>query len=85
MHEIIEEDQTGFIRGRRAQDNIWKTIHIVEEAKKRGESVLLVNMDAEKAFDSMRWTCLYNVLKKFGLIEDSSNVFSHCIMSQQQE
>ena len=56
MPDIIDEDQTGFIKGRQAQDNIRKTIHIVEEVQRRGNSVVLVSLDAEKAFDCVGWT-----------------------------
>lgn len=71
MPDIIDEDQTGFIRGRQTQDNIRKTIHIVEEAQRRGDSAILVSIDAEKAFDSVNWVYLYNVLEKFGFNEKS--------------
>lgn len=50
--DIINEDQTGFIRGRQAQDNIRKTIHIVNAIQKSGESAILVSM----AFYSLSWT-----------------------------
>ena len=71
MPDIIDEDQTGFIKGRQTQDNIRKTIHIVEEVKRRGKSVVLVSLDAEKAFGCGGWTYLYKVLEKFGFNGDT--------------
>jgi hypothetical protein len=48
MPDIIDEDHTGFIKGRQAQDNIRKTIHIEEEVKRRGKSVVLVSLDTKR-------------------------------------
>lgn len=41
MPDIIDRDQTGFVKGRQAQDNIRKTIHIVEAIRKTGTSAVL--------------------------------------------
>ena len=55
------EDQTGFMRERQTQDNIRRTLHIVEQAKGTKQDTLLVSIDAEKAFDRVNWAFLYSV------------------------
>lgn len=81
MQDLIDEDQTGFIRGRQTQDNIRRSLHVIENVQSKGESAILVSIDAEKAFDSVNWAFLYKVLEKFGFNEESVN----CIRSLYQE
>lgn len=66
MSELINEDQSGFIKGCQTNDNIRRTLHIIEEVQRRGESAVLLSLDAEKAFDSVCWKFLYLCLEKFG-------------------
>lgn len=66
MSELINEDQSGFIKGCQTHDNIRRTLHIIEEVQRRGESAVLLSLDTEKAFDSVCWKFLYLCLEKFG-------------------
>lgn len=73
--ELIEEDQTGFIRGRQMHNNIRRTLHIVDQAQKKKQSTILVSINAEKALDLVNWEFLYKVLEQFG----SSSKSIQCI------
>lgn len=48
------------------QDNIRKTFHILNHVIQNKIETALLSLDAEKAFDSVRWSFLYKVLHKFG-------------------
>uniref|UniRef100_A0A3B3B8H2 Reverse transcriptase domain-containing protein n=1 Tax=Oryzias melastigma TaxID=30732 RepID=A0A3B3B8H2_ORYME len=65
LPDIISLDQTGFIKNRQTQDNIRRTLHVLHQIHKNQEKALMVGIDAEKAFDSVRWDFLYQVLEQF--------------------
>uniref|UniRef100_A0AAQ5YGG3 Reverse transcriptase domain-containing protein n=1 Tax=Amphiprion ocellaris TaxID=80972 RepID=A0AAQ5YGG3_AMPOC len=65
LPDIINLDQTGFIQQRQTMDNIRRTLHIVDHATREKNCALIVGLDAEKAFDSVRWLFLYKLMDKF--------------------
>lgn len=69
MKDLIDEDQTGFIKGRQTHDNIRRTLHILEHINQNNISAALVSLDTEKAFDCVNWAFLYQTLERFGLDE----------------
>ena len=68
MTELIE-DQTGFIVGRQTQDNIRRTLQIINSIQNNKTNAILISLDVEKAFDSVNWNFLY--LERFGLNKES--------------
>ncbi|CAI5636845.1 unnamed protein product [Oreochromis niloticus] len=71
IRDLINEDQTGFISGRRTQDSIRRTLQIVNSIQTKKGSAALVSLDAEKAFDSVDWNFLYAVLERFGFNDNA--------------
>lgn len=69
MPNLINQDQSGFIRQRQTNDNIRRTLHVMNHIRRNKITAMILSLDAEKAFDSVSWTYLYKVLHKFGFHE----------------
>lgn len=65
LPKLIHDDQTGFIQNRQTQDNIRKTLHIIDYLQKSHTEAIIISVDAEKAFDSVNWDFLYKTLQRF--------------------
>lgn len=64
MPKIIHPDQTGFIRSRQGSDNVRRLFHIVDYARKKKEPMLILSMDAAKAFDRIEPSLLFQTLER---------------------
>ncbi len=53
IHSLIKEDQTGFIKGRNASDNMRRLLHILDFADSHPTPCAVFSLDAEKAFDRL--------------------------------
>ena len=76
LSDIINEDQTGFMRNRYIGDNIrliYDTIAFLDEHNLPG---MLLNIDFEKASDTIDWRFMHKVLKAFGFKTDICNWIS---------
>lgn len=64
--DLIDTDQTGFVKHRQTQDNVRRALHLVDHIRNNDIESVVISLDAEKAFDSVRWEYLYLTLKRFG-------------------
>ena len=67
MHELINEDQRGCIKGRHSHDCIRILIDVIENGMDDDSCILL--LDQEKAFDRVDIDWMFLVLKKMGFGE----------------
>ena len=72
MLDLIELDQTGFIRGHQTQ-NTRRSLHVINQIKENNSEALLVSLDTE--IDSVNWTHFYHILERFGLKKDTIQCF----------
>ena len=67
---IIEDDQTGYISGRSISCNIRLIEDILYHTNKLNIAGIILTIDFEKAFDSLRWSFIRKALKRFNFGEN---------------
>jgi hypothetical protein len=65
LPSIISPDQTAYLKGRYIGENIRTVADIIEYCKSRNMTSVLLLIDFEKAFDTVKWEFLYRILNKF--------------------
>ena len=78
LPNIINEDQTGFISGRFIGENtrmVYDTIEYCQSYDKKG---LLTILDFSKAFDTIEWSFIAEVLNIFNFGETFSKIIELC-------
>jgi len=63
---VIYECQSAFLKDRGILDSVVMANEVVEDLKRRGTSGLCFKVDFEKAYDSVRWEFLYDMLSRMG-------------------
>lgn len=72
-NSLVGETQTTFVHGRQILDGALITCEIVQWLKKKKQSAAILKLDFHKAYDSVRWVFVNQVLQKmvFGSIWQS--------------
>ena len=62
IHKIIDVDQTGFISGRNISENFVYATELVQTCYRRRAPCVVLKLDFAKAFDSVSWASLRDVM-----------------------
>lgn len=66
LNVLVSRSQSAFIKRRSIHDNFLYTQNIIKELHRSGLPALFLKLDIAKAFDSVRWDFLLEVLDRMG-------------------
>nr|GEW37816.1 cysteine-rich receptor-like protein kinase [Tanacetum cinerariifolium] len=66
IDDIVSQEQSTFIKGRQIMEGPLILNEVISWCKARKEQLLMFKVDFQKAFDSVRWDHLDDILGKYG-------------------
>ncbi|GJW91592.1 RNA-directed DNA polymerase, eukaryota, reverse transcriptase zinc-binding domain protein [Tanacetum coccineum] len=66
LGDLVNEIQSAFVADRQILDGPFILNEIVQWCKKRNKQAMVFKVDFEKAYDSVRWDFVEDILRKFG-------------------
>ena len=84
LQNLIDNDQTGFLKGRSIAENICLINNVISYTETKNIPGLLLFVDFEKAFDTIEWAFVEKTLQHFGFgssLIKWINLFYHDIQS----
>ncbi|GJX37033.1 reverse transcriptase domain, reverse transcriptase zinc-binding domain protein [Tanacetum coccineum] len=78
---VVGEEQNAFIKGRYILDGVLIANETMEFLKKKKEKGLIFKIDFEKAYDSINWNFLINIMKRMGFGEKWCHWVDVCLRS----
>jgi len=73
ISKLVNTDQNGFIPGRSTIHNTRCLFNIIYHPKAIRDNLVVISLDAEKAFDRVEWRYLFAILEKFELGDEFIN------------
>jgi retron-type reverse transcriptase len=68
IRKIFYHDQVGFIPGMQGWFNIYKSINVIQYINRsKDKNLLIISIDAEKAFDNIQHHFMIKALRKLGM------------------
>ncbi|GKC65640.1 RNA-directed DNA polymerase, eukaryota, reverse transcriptase zinc-binding domain protein [Tanacetum coccineum] len=79
--DIVNEIQSAFVADRQILDGPFILNELVQWCKAKKKQTMVFKVDFEKAYDSVRWDFLNDVMKKFGFGEKWCNWIRKCLQT----
>jgi hypothetical protein len=81
LHKMVSINQSVFIRDRCIHDNFLMVNQTVKMLHKKGIPALFLKLDIKKAFDSMSWAFLLEILRHLGFGQIWCNLILNLLMT----
>lgn len=69
IHVVISDCQSAFLGGRNIHDGVVIVNELVDLAKRKKDECMLFKVDFEKAYDTVSWSFLFDMMGRMGFDE----------------
>ncbi|GJW17430.1 RNA-directed DNA polymerase, eukaryota, reverse transcriptase zinc-binding domain protein [Tanacetum coccineum] len=81
LGDLVNEIQSAFVKDRQILDGPFILNELMQWCKSKKKQTMVFKVDFEKAYDSIRWDFLDDVMKKFGFGEIWCNWIQSCLQT----
>ena len=78
INKIVHSDQIGFLEDRFIGEGIRKVQDIIQQIERNEEEGYVLQLDFQKAFDSIEWDFMFDTLKQFNFGKNITDMIALC-------